>query len=173
MKRCIILTMMALICAGPAWAAETKIGYIDMQRTLNLSDAGAQAKNQLQEKLKGYQTQINAKQEELQKLKNDLERQGMALTESARAAKEKDYQQKLKDFQRFTKDAEDELQARDGEFTKKILEILEKIITDYGKKNGYTLIITHPNSGVLYADQKIDLTDAIMKELNAATKAKK
>lgn len=172
MKRFVLSVLMVMICSGLAQAAETKVGYIDMQRALNLSDAGVQAKNQLQEKLKGYQAQINAKQEELQKLKTDLEKQSMTLNEAARAAREKDYQQKLKDFQRFTKDAEEDMQARDGELTKKILETLEKLISEYGKKNGYTIIFDARGAGLLYADQKADLTDAMLKELNAATKAK-
>lgn len=173
MKKFVLSALMVLICSSLGWAADAKIGYIDMQRALNLSEAGLQAKNQLQEKLKAYQLQINVKQEELQKLKTDLEKQGMALNEAARAAKEKDYQQKLKDFQRFTKDAEEDLQARDGEFTKKILETLEKLINEYGKKNGYTVILDARGSALLYADQSADLTDAVLKALNEATKAKK
>lgn len=173
MKRFVLSALMVMICSSLGWAAEVKIGYLDMQRALNLSEAGLQAKSQLQERLKAYQIQINVKQEELQKLKTDLEKQGMTLNEAARAAKEKDYQQKLKDFQRFTKDAEEDLQARDGEFTKKILETLEKLTNEYGKKNGFTVILDARGSALLYADQSADLTDALLKSLNEATKAKK
>lgn len=168
MKRLTLMVVMLVMVAGSVWAAETKVGYIDMQRALNLSEAGKAAKDQLQGKLKGYQEQVNSKQAELQKLKNDLEKQGMTLNEAARAAKEKDYQQKLKDFQRFTKDAEEDLQARDGELTKKILEQLEKIVQEFGKKNGYTMIFDARGAGLLYADTAADLTDEILKALNAA-----
>ena len=172
MKRLLLVTMMLMSMADFASAAEIKIGYLDMQRTLNTSEAGKTAKLQLQEKLKKYQEQINAKQEELQKLKTDLEKQGVALTEASRAAKEKDYQQKLKDFQRFTKDAEEDLQARDGEFTKKILETLEKVVQEYGKKQGYSMIFDARSAGMLYADTSADLTENILKALNAATAKK-
>jgi outer membrane protein len=168
MKRMLMLGMVLVMMAGQAWAADTKIGYLDMQQVLNMSEAGKAAKDQLQEKLKKYQDQINLKQADLQKLKNDLEKQGMALNESARAAKEKDYQQKLKDFQRFTKDAEEDLQARDAEFTKKILETLEKIVQEFGKKNGFSMIFDARAAGMLYADKTTDLTADILKSLNAA-----
>ncbi len=168
MKRVLMVLVMVVMMTGSAWAAETRIGYLDMQQVLNLSDAGKAAKDQLQEKLKKYQEQINTKQADLQKLKNDLEKQGMTLNESARAAKEKDYQQKLKDFQRFTKDAEEELQAKDAEFTKKILESLEKIVQEYGKKNGFAMIFDARGAGLLYADKSVDLTENILKALNAA-----
>ncbi len=172
MKRLFLLILGIAMMTGTAWAADAKLGYIDMQRALNLSEAGKTAKSQLQEKLKKYQEQINSKQADLGKLKNDLEKQGMTLNETARAAKEKDYQQRLKDFQRFTKDAEEDLQARDAEFTKKILEKLEKIVYDYGKKNGYSMIFNAPGAWLLYADKTVDLTDEIMKVLNAENSKK-
>ena len=166
MKRMMIMVLAAVLMTGSAWATEIKLGYLDMQRALNTSEAGKAAKDQLQEKLKKYQDQINSKQADLTKLKNDLEKQGMTLNEAARAAKEKDYQQKLKDFQRFTKDAEEDLQARDAEYTKKILETLEKIVQDYGKKNSYTMIFDARAAGMLYADKSADMTDEILKALN-------
>jgi len=172
MKRMMMMVMMLVLTSGAAWAAESKFGYIDMQRALSSSEAGKDAKQQLQGRLKGYQDQINAKQDELQKLKGDLEKQGVALSETARAAKEKDYQQKLKDFQRFTKDAEEDLQARDGEFTKKLIEAMSKVVNDYGKKNGYTIIFDARGTGMLYADQKADLTDEVIKAFNAGNPKK-
>lgn len=76
MKRLVLLALLLVVMSGSAWAADIKIGYLDMQRTLNSSEAGKAAKAQLQEKLKKYQEQVNVKQEELQKLKNDLENRG-------------------------------------------------------------------------------------------------
>lgn len=172
MKRLLMVALTVMLVSGSALAAENKFGYIDMQRALNTSEAGKEAKEQLQVKLKKYQEQINAKQEELQKLKTDLEKQGVALSEAARAAKEKDYQQKLKDFQRFTKDAEEDLQARDAEFTKKIVEAMDKVVQEYGKKNSFTIIFDARSAGMLYADQKVDLTDEVLKAFNAS-RAKK
>ncbi len=172
--RCLMLTVfMLVVMSCSVWAADgSKLGYIDMQRALAMSDAGKSAKNQLQEKLKKYQEQINSKQADLQKLKNDLEKQGMTLNETARAAKEKDYQQRLKDFQRYTKDAEEDLQARDSEFTRKILETLEKVVQEYGKSKGYSMIFDARGAGLLYADKAADLTDEILKALNAANSKK-
>ena len=48
--------------ATSVFAAEVKLGYIDMQRALNMSDAGKEAKEQLAARVKKYQDEINAKQ---------------------------------------------------------------------------------------------------------------
>jgi outer membrane protein len=171
MRRLMLAGILAgCLAAGSAFAADTKIGYIDMQRALNSSDAGREAKEQLAARVKKYQDEINAKQEEIKKLKDELEKQGMLLSESSRAAKEKDYQQRLKEFQRFTKDAQDELQGKDEEFTRKILEGMEKIIQEFGRKNGYTFILDRNAAGMLFADDKADVTEEVLKLLNASRK---
>ncbi|WP_298268184.1 OmpH family outer membrane protein [Geobacter sp.] len=172
MKRIVAaaLVSLSLMAAPAAFGADgAKLGYIDMQKALNLSDAGKEAKEQLAAKVKKYQDEINSRQEELKKLKDDLEKQSVLLSESARSAKEKDYQQKLKEFQRFTKDAQDELQAKDEEFTKKIIEELERVIQDFGRKNGYTFIFVR-NEGMIFADDKADVTDEVLKNFNASRK---
>ncbi len=170
MKRIVVMALLAgCIAAAPALAADAKFGYVDMQRALNGSEAGKEAKEQLATRLKKYQDEINVKQEELKRLKDELEKQGMLLSESARASKEKDYQQKLKEFQRFTKDAQDELQGKDEEFTRKILEGMEKVIQEFGRKNGYTFIFVR-NEAMLFVDEKADVTEEVLKLFNANRK---
>lgn len=170
MKRIILAVIVAAcIASTSAFAADLKLGYIDMQRALNGSEAGKEAKEQLASKVKKYQDEINAKQEELKKLKEDLEKQGAVLSDSARSSKEKDYQNKLKDFQRFTKDAQEELQGKDEELTRKILESLEKIISQYGRQKGYTFIFVK-NESMLFVDEKADLTEDVLKLFNSSRK---
>ncbi|MFZ4858633.1 MAG: OmpH family outer membrane protein [Desulfuromonadaceae bacterium] len=160
----------ACLAATSVFAADLKLGYVDMQRALNGSEAGKEAKEQLAVKVKNYQDQINVKQEELKKLKEELEKQGMLLSDSARASKEKDYQNKLKEFQRFTKDAQDELQGKDEEFTRKILEGMEKTIQAFGRQNGYSFIFVKNDSLLLFADEKGDLTEEVLKLFNSGRK---
>lgn len=174
MKRFFLAALlMGLMAVESAFAADLKptqkIGYVDMQRAINSSEPGREAKEQLSSRLKKYQDEINVRQEELKRLKEELEKQGMLLSESSRASKEKDYQQRLKEFQRFTKDAQEELQGKDEELTRKILEGMEKVIQEYGKKNGYSFIFVR-NESMLFADERADLTDDILKLFNANRK---
>ncbi len=174
MKRIVtscMTVLLTLTTAAGICFAETKFGYVDVQKSLNLSEAGKEAKEQLSGKVKRYQDEINTKQEELKKLKDDLERQGVILSESKKGEKEKEYSAKLKDFQRFTKDAQDELQGKDEELTKKILESFEKVVQEYGRKNGFTLIFARTGSdGIIFFDEKIDLTEILVKQFNGSRK---
>jgi len=164
-----LVLSLLLAVASIAGAADVKLASVDVQKVLVLSNAGKEAKEQLSLRAGKYENDKNAKEEELKKLKADLEKQSVLLSESARNAKEKDYQQKLKEYQRFLKDAQDDLQAKNDEFTNRIVEEIVKVIQEYGRKNGYSFIFVK-NDSMIYTDDKADLTDEILNLFNAAKK---
>lgn len=166
----IIAFVSALGIASAVMAADNgKLGFVDVQKVLLLSDAGKEAKEQLSQKANKYEGEKNTREEELKKLKGELEKQSVLLSESARNAKEKDYQQKYKEYQRFVKDAQDDLQAKNEDLTNRLVDEIVKIIQQYGKNKGYAFIFVR-NESMLYADDKADLTDEIQKMFNAAKK---
>ena len=154
-----------------AFAADgAKLGYVDLQKALNSAEAGKAAREHLTGKAKELQDKISAKEAEVKKLKDELEKQSVLLSESARGVKEKDYQQKFKELQRFAKDAQDELQAKDEELTNVIGQEIVRLAQEYGRKNGYSFIFVKNDALVLYAEEKADLTDEIVKLHNASRK---
>ncbi len=172
MKRFFIIStaLFALTLPVVASAAESvKIGFVDPQRLMALSTAGKEAKDQMNVKFKKYQDELNRKQEELKALRETIEKQGQMLTEAARSAKEKEYQQGLKDLQRLQKDANDDLQATGMELDKRIVGEIQKVVKEYGQKNGYTFIFIK-DEGLIYADDRADLTDQIASALNSLKK---
>lgn len=172
MKRLLSMVLaLSILTVVPALAAEVKLGYVDLQKALNLSEAGKAAKEKIQKKVKEHEGAIDSRQKELKKLKDELEKQALLLSDEARGAKERDYQQKLKEFQRYTKDIQDELQQKDADYTRQILEELFKVIKGIGEKEGYTMIFEQSESSLLFADDKIDLTDRVIKAYDAQAKS--
>jgi outer membrane protein len=163
MKRLVLFALIVLgLIATPALAKDVKVGFVDLQKALNLSESGKAAKEKIKVKVQGYDAEVKVKQAELKKLKEDLEKQAMLLSEEARGAKEREYQQKVKDYQRFTKDIQEELQQADADFTRKILEELFKVVQEIGKKEGYTVILEKTESAMLYGAEEVDLTDKVI-----------
>ncbi|NIR33338.1 MAG: OmpH family outer membrane protein [Desulfuromonadales bacterium] len=159
-----------LLSVSPAFAA-AKVGFVDLQRALNQSEAGKAAKIEISEKIQEYEGEVTSRQEELKNLKADLEKQAVLLSEEARAEKERAYQKKLKDFQRFTKDIQDELQQRDADFTRRIIDEIFEIVEQLGAEENYSVILEKTESSLLYADESIDLTDKIIEILDAKKKS--
>ncbi|HKL49232.1 MAG TPA: OmpH family outer membrane protein [Desulfuromonadales bacterium] len=172
MKRTVFtVCAMVLMAVSPAFAASAKIGFVDLQRALNQSEAGESAKVEISEEIQGYEGEVTRRQEELKNLKEDLEKKGALLSEEARAEKEREYEKKLKKFQRFTKDIQDELKQKDADFTRKIIDKIFKIVEEIGKKENYTVVLEKTESSLLYADEKIDMTDKVIEVLDAREKS--
>lgn len=168
MKRLLLLVLVVFgLIATPALAADLKIGVVDLQKALNLSVAGKDAKEKIKVKFMSMDAEVKAMEADLTKIKEDAEKQAMALSEKARTAKEREYQQKVKDYQRFKKDAQEELQREDAEFTRVIIEGLLKSAQELGKKKGYTMILEKTESAVIFSDASVDFTDELIKAFDA------
>lgn len=173
MKQNITVATFALCfaLASPAHAAgQLKIGSVDIQKVLVLSDAGKEGKEQLTAKAERLEKQKDLRTEELSKLKTALEKDGVLLSEKERSGKEKEYEQKLQELQQFVKGAQEDFQSSNEELTTGIVEEIVKVVDDYGRKNGYTFIFLK-NEYMIYTDEKSDLTEEILKTLNATKKA--
>jgi len=170
MKRIILALLLVVAVPFAALAADgAKVGSVDIQKVLLMSDAGKDAKEQLSQKAAKYETEKNTREDELKKLKGELEKQGLVLSESARSAKERDYQQRLKEYQRFLKDAQEDLQGKNDEFTGKIVDEIVKIAQAYARQNGFTMVFVKSES-LIYLDPSADVTEEVLKAFNASRK---
>ena len=172
MKRIVtacILSLSIALATAAFGADGVKIGSVDVQKVLVLSEAGKDAKEQLAGRGNKYETEKNSREEELRKLKGELEKQNILLAEETRKAKEQLFMQKRKELDRFLKDAQEDLQAKNDELTSRLVEEIIKIIQDYGKKNGYSYIFVK-NESMVFVDEKADLTDEILKAFNNSRK---
>ncbi len=169
MKKLVLLFLVAFaLVVSPVAAEAAKIAFVDLQKALNISKAGKDAKSRITEKVKEYEGKIAAQQGELKSLKDELEKQAAVLSAEARTEKERDYQQKLKDFQRYTKDRQEELQQLDAQYTNQIVEKLLEMAQEIAKKEGYDLLLERGSGGVIYGAESIDLTDELIAAADAA-----
>jgi len=166
MKKLGVVLFAVLLLATPAFA-EFKVAVVDLQKALNLSKAGIAAKEQMGEKVKKFETELKSKQESLLKQKAELEKQAVLLSDDAKAKKEREYQQDIKELQRFQKDIKEELQQRDADHTKRILNELFEVLQKLGKDGGYTLVLEKSQGGVVFSDTAIDLTEQLIKAYDA------
>jgi outer membrane protein len=172
MKKAVI-TMIVLLFAFSAQAADLKIGYVDLNKALNESDAGKKAVKNLEEIFKTKQSAIDDRQKEIKKLDEDLAKQTSILNPDVLKEKREEVEKLKRDFQRMVKDSEDEIEKKRTDFMDHIIKDLSELIRKTGEEEGYTLILEKAQSGVLYSPEKLDMTDKIIKKYNEASKAEK
>ena len=166
----ILLSLPVLATAAGAAAQQMKIGYVDLQRALNESDAGKRAKERFKTQVDKLQGDLKKQKDQLDSLKEQLEKKASVMKEDDARDMQKDYEKKLRDFERNYKDSQGELQQKDNELTVELLKELQGVIEQFGKEGGYSIILEQSSSSVLYGSPELDLTEQIIARYNARKK---
>jgi len=170
MKKIIFSTLIVTLLAVPALAAQ-KIGTVNLQKVMTASEPAQEAMAELQSKSTSIQEKLEAKKQEVQSLREDMEKQKMVMSQEAKIDKEMELKRKIRDLQDEARAFQRQIKREQNNLTEPILEILQEVIEDYGQKHDYSLIIDTQNSGLLFAKESMDITDKIIVDLNKAWRA--
>ncbi|MDD5680636.1 MAG: OmpH family outer membrane protein [Candidatus Omnitrophica bacterium] len=151
------------ICPSLAFAKEIKMGYVNLGKTFDEYSKTKQADAVLEKKSGEKEKERQKMVDEISKLKDELE----LLNDKAKQDKQVVIDEKLKKLQEFVNTTREELNKQRDEIVKDIVREIDKIIQDYGKQNGYTVIL---NDRVLvYGEDTLDVTQDIIDILNKNT----
>ncbi|MDQ6992104.1 MAG: OmpH family outer membrane protein [Mariprofundus sp.] len=166
-KRMVVALMGAswLLFAGTAVAAELKIGYVDMKSAVENTADYQQGMQRLQALQNSKVKELRSLKEKINQGEKDLLGQSMAMSPDRLAQKQRELKEMGKNFQRKQQDAQEELGAEKNRLDIGIGAKFQKVITTYGKKGHYDMIMPRPV--FLYVDPKLDVTGAITKLLDA------
>lgn len=154
-----------LLLATPCLGADVaKIGVVDIQKVLLTSSAGKMAKAQINKKAREMEASLTVKKEEIETLKENLEREALVMSKETRDERERDIRIKINDIKSLKNTYESDLKKIEGKVVKRIQKDVDVIVQEMGKKEGYLLIISNPV--VLYAPSTIDITDQLIQAYN-------
>jgi outer membrane protein len=158
-------TVAAYAQAAPATAAAEKLGVLSIRQAIASTAEGKQASAELQSKfaarqseLDGLNKQINDIRTRLQAGQNTLSQEEQARLTRQGEALAKQLQRKQEDFQEDVNSAQQEVIDGIG---RKMMDVLDR----YARENGYSAVFdtSAQTSPILYASNKVDLTQEIIK----------
>ena len=152
-----------------ARAEGQKIAVMNIQKVLVESKAGQKAKVIFEKRMKELQDKFTGEQEALVSLQQEIEKKSSAWSDEKKAEKVRELQRKQRDLQVKSEDAQMELKQLQDKELEPILKMLQTVVNNYGQKNGYTMILDS-KVGVLYANDGVDVSDAVKKELDKRMK---
>ncbi len=152
--------------AATAQEAALKVAVIDVQQVVEESAAGKEAMARLK-KLNDEKTAQGKKMvDELDGLQRQLQTQQATLTDTKVSELRKQIEDKQVAIKRFDDDAQRELaEARRKELQQLENQILP-IINEIGKEMKLELIFNKYQSGLVYADEAVDITDQVLRRFN-------
>lgn len=171
-KILIAACLAVFIAAAGAHAADVKIAHANLQKALNECEAGKKAKDVLAEEAKKYADLLDAKQEDLKKLKEEIDKKSNVWSKEAKEAKETEFMQRSQEFERLYEEYGKQLNDKKLQREDEIINGLRKAVDEIAKKKGYTYVFERSVGGLLYAPDADDITDEVIKQHNKKFKAK-
>jgi outer membrane protein len=153
--------------AGPAAGGALRVAVIDTEKILLSSVAGKKAIAELKKAQEQKEGELRARQQEIKELQDKLSQGRLTLAQDKLAEMSKQLEDREIALRRLSDDATRELNKRKDDLLGGIDEKVMPVINQIGHEQGYTMIFRKFESGLIYADDAIDITSAVVQRLDA------
>jgi outer membrane protein len=156
--------VIALLAAGAATAEEYKIGYVSIDRILRDSSPAKAASAKLEQEFAKRDRDIKDLEEKVKAAAARFEKDAPVLTEADRGRRQREVTDMDRDLQRRKREASDDLTQRRNDELRAVLDRAQRIILQLAEQEKYDLI----QQEAVYASPRVDITEKVIKILNAA-----
>ncbi|HEX7054143.1 MAG TPA: OmpH family outer membrane protein [Burkholderiales bacterium] len=171
--RLILPLALALPCAAPAQergaSTSARIAFVSTERILRDSAPAVRAQKRLEAEFEKRRQELARMQEQLRRAQEELERNALTMSESQRRAKEHEFAQLNRDFQRKEREFREDANQRRNEELALVIDQANRVIRQIAEQEKYDIIFQEMPA---YVSPRIDITDKVMKALEAKSSAK-
>jgi outer membrane protein len=155
---------------GASSAADVaKIGVVDFQKILEVSNAGKTAQVEINKQGKQMENDLKDRGAEIEEIEKKIERESLVMSKDIREEKQREMRIKIGDFKALQQKYMEDFKALETRIISRMQKEVVEVVQDIGKKEGYTLIVEKRTGGVVYAPTSIDITDAVIQVYNTQT----
>ncbi len=159
--------LLALATLG-AQAQELKIGYVNADKVLREAAPAKAAQAKLETEFSKREKDIADLAGKLKAAGDKLDKDAPTLSEAERSRRQRDLVEQDREFQRKRREFQEDLTQRKNEELASVVERANKVMKQIFDAEKYDLIIQE----AVFAGPRIDITDKVIKALNAQTGAK-
>jgi len=161
------LTLLGLL-AGPVWAADIKVGVVDVNEFQEKSTTFQEIRGQLKTKFQALQQKLEQERQALMKLEEDFRKQSMMLSLGARDDKRNELEKKRRYYKYLAEDLSEQMKDAERDATRRVLQELEGVVEKIAEEAGFTLILERNSPGMIYVDDAINITDRVIQAYDRA-----
>lgn len=162
-SRVIALIGFCSLCfTGLANAAGPKVGFVDIPLLIDKAPQAISASTRLERQFQPRQDRLKREREAIEAMARKLKKNKLTMSETQLENQSRELREKERNFRRNEQEFLEDLSLEKGNEFKKVRELVLDVIASFAKKKGYDLIIS---DGVLYASNRIDITDDVLKAL--------
>ncbi len=165
------------LSVGVVWFAATavvanaqasKIAFLDTQKVLDQAKEGKRVKATLEDFVKTRQKVIDAEEQTLKQMEDELANQGSILSPEAKKVKEDAFQKRLTDYQKRAAEMNQEVQTQKVNALRAFNKQLEEAVNQVATKEGYDYVLDRNADGgaVVYAKTAFDITQKVIEQID-------
>ncbi|HRL38330.1 MAG: OmpH family outer membrane protein [Comamonas sp.] len=166
MKKFTRTIVAASLLAGLSFSAfaDFKAGFVNTDRVFREANAAKTAQTRLEQEFSKREKELIALRDNLKRGSDAFERDAPTMSESQRVTKQRDLVEQDREFQRKSREFQEDLGNRKNEELAKVLDQANKIVQQVAEAEQYDVILQE----AVYVNPKHDITDKVIKALNAA-----
>ena len=161
-----------IVATSASAQAPAKIGWINSAQILSEAPGRAEAETRFKNEVTAYQAQLQRMSDSLQTMAATYERDAARLDSATRVSRAKVIQDRETGYRTRAQKLDEQMQTRQAELVRPIMENIQKIIEQVRAEDGYAIIfdVASQSGVILAADKKLDLTAKVMARVKAAPK---
>lgn len=163
-SRHVLLTTVIALAGFSASAQELKIGIVNLDRIFREANSAKSAQAKLEQEFGKREKDLNDVATQLKTISDKYEREAPTLSETQRTTRQKQLVDQDRDFQRKRREFQEDLNARKNEELQQVIERANRVVKALAEAEKYDLIVQE----AVYVNPKHDITDKVLKSLNAA-----
>ena len=164
----VALLLGTVAIAAPAQTQEFKAGFVNTDRIFREATTAKAAQAKLEQEFSRREKELVDMGNTLKTASDKFEREAPTMAESQRTARQRQLVDQDRDFQRKRREFQEDLSARKNEELSQVLERANKVVKQVAEAEKYDVILQE----AVYINPKHDITDKVIKALNAAAAAK-
>jgi outer membrane protein len=160
---CFTLIVLLVLVQSPLLAQELKVGFVNTERILRDSAPAKASQQKLEQEFSKREKQIQDAANKLKEMSTKLERDATIMPESERVKRQREAAELERDVQRRQREFREDLNQRRNEELAAVVERANRAIRQIAEAEKFDIIFQE----AVYASTRIDITDKVIRALNA------
>lgn len=158
--------MIAAIVPASMAQKNVKLGHINSNELMQIMPGRDSAQAAFQREVEDLQATLKTMQDELETRYNEYRAKESQMSDLIKQTKQRELQDMGARMEEFQKNAQQQLQDREQELLKPIIDRAKKAIEEVGKERGYTYIFDSGVGALLYQQDSEDIMPFVKAKLN-------
>jgi len=170
MSRLATLTAGLLLLAATGAQSQQpglKIAYINSGQILTEAPGAQQAQNQFQQEMQVWQAEMERRQASVDSLIRQYDQQQLTMSPTVKQQREQEIVQAQQSMQQRAQELDQQMTQRQNELVQPVMDVINEVIETMRAEGAYSLIFDVAAGSIIAADPSLDLTDEVIRRLQA------